>query len=634
MSRLFVSRKPHQRATACQVGFTNSVRKGWSRRFARASVQLARLAFLVLLAWPVNAQIQDFSTWQYRTNGAPGFYPAGTMGFGALTNYYQNGTTGTSCNKLVKLGAGADAGKAIVTAGGETLGVIGVAVADAVHGATCGVTGFVSVAVAGQVQIIFDTASPTLNDYVGISAASGQVHDVGAAPGTNQNIGRVIRTPAGAVPSNCNSGSGCYVQLQLGSASGGGGGGGGCIGSCVDTAPVGSQIIVQPGGTNFTVQGGNFIVLAPGSINGFFGSDSGSNAGTNGNSGDNWQFSSGSIPGTQTLSPSGSWIPVWAAKVSGVTYASSFEMQANKDQINGYPSLNSTGQVPLAELIAAAGLAGCNNTNLLLGDFSGCISAGGNPGFDGITSSIVGNVNHLIIKNGGTLEPDGVGGIINANRLNGVLFNSVNAANQILVSSTPFVMQPQTLIMCKGINDAFQFDTSTHAFSCATISSGVPSQPYVCNGASNACPNTGPVVGDTNNLIAAQFTVPASQLTIGKCFRTIMYFGRTAGSGSIQYKWNIGGTGSVGTDITGGTNTSQASSSTAANNYSQLEVCAYSSTAVYMRALALQVGAAQIAPAFQDAVPYTLANSTTVSFIINAAGTESITLTGGHLDYP
>lgn len=556
------------------------------------------------------------------------------MGFGALTNYYQNGTTGTSCNKLVKLGAGADAGKAIVTAGSETLGVIGVAVADAVHGATCGVTGFVSVAVAGQVQIIFDTASPTLNDYVGISAASGQVHDVGASPGSNQNIGRVIRTPAGAAPSNCNSGSGCYVQLQLGSASGGGGGGGGCIGACVDTTPIGSQVVTQPGGTNFTIQGGNFIVIAPGSVNGFFGGDSGSNASTNGNSGDNWQFSSGSVPGTQSLSPSGFWIPVWAAKVSGVTYASAFEMQANKDQINGYPSLNGAGQVPLAEIIAAGGLAGCNNTNIPVGDFSQCISAGGNPAFNSVTTGS-NNSAHMTVANGAVLDTDGVGGQIKATQLNNIIFPAtISGPNQTFVSSIAGAVQAVTLPNCKAFNDAIQYDNSTHSFPCATVSSGVPSQPYVCNGTSNACPNTAPVVGDGGNLIVAQFTIPASQLTIGKCFRATMYFFRSAGSGSVQYRWNVGGTGAVGSDVTGGINTSQTSSSTANAMYSVIEVCAYSSTAVYMRAQALQTGTAQLAPDFKDAVSYTISISNTISFIINAAGTESITLTGGHLDYP
>lgn len=596
---------------------------------ARRSIKFARAALglgVCLLALVAPAQIQDFSTWQYRTNGAPGFYPPGTLGYGAQTNYYLNGSAGTVCNKLVKLDA---TGKAIVTAGGETSGVVGVAVADTVHGATCGTTGVVAVAVAGQVSVLFDAPTPTLSDYVGISAAAGTVTDSGSSPGTGQNIGRVIRNAAGLAPSNCNSGTGCYIQLQLGSSGGGGGGGGGAV----LLAPVGSQTITQPGGTTLTVSGGNFIVIAPGVINGFFGGDSGSNAATNGNSGDNWQFSSGSVPGTQTLSPSGFWIPVWAAKVSGVTYASAFEMQANKDQINGYPSLNGTGQVPLAEVIAPGGLAGCNNTNIPVGDFSQCISAGGNPAFNSITTGS-NNTAHMTVANGAVLDTDGAGGVIKATQLNNIIFPAtVSGPNQIFVSSIANAVQTATLPNCKAINTFIQFDSATRTFPCGSSGPQIPSTAYVCNGASNACPNTAAVSGDTNNLILAQFTIPASQLTIGHCFNARMYFISTTGGGSISYKWNIGGTGSVGSDVVGGTNTSQASS-VAGNGKAEIEVCAYSATAVYMRANQVQIVANQSGNSFQDAVPMTLSATNTLSFIGNMPVADTLTLTGGTLFWP
>jgi hypothetical protein len=83
----------------------------------------------------------------------------------------------------------------------------------------------VQVAINGQVQVVFDTAIVTVNDYVGISASSGLATDSGSSPGTNQNIGQIILSPLGLLPSNCNVAPGCYVLLELGSGTGGTSGG-------------------------------------------------------------------------------------------------------------------------------------------------------------------------------------------------------------------------------------------------------------------------------------------------------------------------------------------------------------------------------------------------------------------------
>lgn len=152
-------------------------------------------------------------------------YQASLSSGGAATlasTYANNQTTGTFCNELVKQDA---SGNAIVTAGGETSGVIGVASIGCVPvGSPAIIPPTVTVVFAGDIQIIFDTSLPTVSDYVGISALQGRVTDVGATPSTGQNQGQVRNDPnTGAAPSNCTITPGCWVHLELGSGSGGGG---------------------------------------------------------------------------------------------------------------------------------------------------------------------------------------------------------------------------------------------------------------------------------------------------------------------------------------------------------------------------------------------------------------------------
>jgi len=160
-----------------------------------------------------------------------GLWPSGTysgtlellggnllLGYSTITNYYLNSPSGTVCNNLAKIdttGVGFN-GKAVQTVGGES-SIIGVAVAN------CATTGTVAVATGGQVQVIFDNAAATVGHFVEISATAGLASDAGATQGANQ-IGQLILTPAGALPSGCNAAPGCWVQLQLGGSGGGGGG--------------------------------------------------------------------------------------------------------------------------------------------------------------------------------------------------------------------------------------------------------------------------------------------------------------------------------------------------------------------------------------------------------------------------
>lgn len=145
---------------------------------------------------------------------------------GGFSTYQNNQVTGTLCNELVKQDS---SGNAIVTGGGETLGVIGVAFAGCVPvGAPATIPPTVTVMYAGDVQILFDVALPTVTHYVSISTLAGRVTDAGATPGSGQNIGQVRNDPStGNPPSNCTTAPGCWVHLEIGSGGGGGGGGGG-----------------------------------------------------------------------------------------------------------------------------------------------------------------------------------------------------------------------------------------------------------------------------------------------------------------------------------------------------------------------------------------------------------------------
>lgn len=598
--------------------FTNSVRKVRSRRFARAVIGLG-VCFLALMA---SAQLQDFSSYMYRKNAPAGFFPSGTLGFGASLNYGLNGAAGTVCNQLVKLDG---AGKLVVTAGGETSGVIGVAVSG------CGNTGTVQYAVVGQVAIIFDTSTVAVGDYVAISASTGVANDVGSTPGSGQNIGRIILGPTGAAPTACNSAANCYVQLQLGSASGGGGGGG-CVSGCVLLAPLGSQTINQPGSSPFTINGGNLIVNAPGPINGWFIPDSGSNT-TNGT--DNTAlWLSGTPPVTSTLDPGSSYRPLLSVRHSGVAYLAEMQTKAEYAAANGYAPLDSGALIPLANMVADP--SGCNAASFLKGDRSGCAGSSATPSFSSLTSGT--NTTMVAVCGAGcSIQPTG-SGIINANFIASNTFNAqASAANQTFVSVGIGNLSPIAIPDCSGANNAFQgINASTHLFRpCATVASGIPMAQFSCTGVNGACPNATEYTGTANDHILAQVTIAANQLTVGKCIHAISWFQHSTGTASVAYRWNVGGAGAVDTDVTGGTNTANQNSTSTANYMEmQLEVCAYTANTVYLRSHALQAGAAQVAGSVIQSVSLTLSSSFTINLLFNVAATDKALFNGGYVNFP
>jgi hypothetical protein len=133
----------------------------------------------------------------------------------SATNLIPNGSVGTTCNQLVELDT---LGKAKVNDGGESTGILGVAVTGCgAPGGSPQTTGSVEVAHTGQKQVMFDTASPVAGHFAGISAVTGLVTDSGLTPASGQQIGQITVNPTnGAVPANCDVSPGCFVQLSPG----------------------------------------------------------------------------------------------------------------------------------------------------------------------------------------------------------------------------------------------------------------------------------------------------------------------------------------------------------------------------------------------------------------------------------
>jgi hypothetical protein len=109
-------------------------------------------------------------------------------GLGFLSEIANDGTTGTTANKLAKL---TTAGAAIVAGTGDTDGMVGIVSGNA------GTTGNAQVAVNGQASCVFDGAT-TAGDFIAISSTTaGDCHDAGASrSSSSQTIGRVLTTNA------------------------------------------------------------------------------------------------------------------------------------------------------------------------------------------------------------------------------------------------------------------------------------------------------------------------------------------------------------------------------------------------------------------------------------------------------
>jgi hypothetical protein len=119
-------------------------------------------------------------------------------GFGYLTEIANDGTTGTTANKLAKL---TTSGAAIIGATTDTDGMVGIVTGGA------GTTGNAQIAINGQASCVFD-GTTTAGDFVAISTTTaGDCHDAGATRSTSsQTIGRVLTT----------NGSGGTYTVELG----------------------------------------------------------------------------------------------------------------------------------------------------------------------------------------------------------------------------------------------------------------------------------------------------------------------------------------------------------------------------------------------------------------------------------
>jgi hypothetical protein len=123
-------------------------------------------------------------------NNLTGVQNLGASGTVAISDNNE-GTTGTTLNELAKL---ANVGAAIISAPGDTGGVLGIVVAGS------GTTGQAQIAISGVASCDFDNLGQHAGDYVTISpTAAGKCHDAGAAfPTGTQVIGRAVFTSGGA----------------------------------------------------------------------------------------------------------------------------------------------------------------------------------------------------------------------------------------------------------------------------------------------------------------------------------------------------------------------------------------------------------------------------------------------------
>lgn len=481
------------------------------------------------------------------------------------------------------------------------------------------------------------------------------------------NFGQLTTDIVGRYNFGCTSGANLQIQIAAAQSNtpsstivqtcgGSGSGGGGNPSGAVLLNPAGTQTVVQPPNTAFIVTS-TISARGSGLLNGITFPDSGTNAqtiSTNNTAG----YFSGSVPVTNTLCPScGGYVPIFSALVGNVPYSTQLEVLADKDQINGYPSLDEAGLVPQSELISSTGIPSCTSSTVVVGDFSGCISPGGSPTFAqilapgaGSTSTNVGPGTYAI-GSGLTLTFSGSGNI-NASSLNstswpsgalGGPFNTLNAIPVVVSANVSGATIGATIPPnCIAVGCALGFNQTTHQFVMNTVAlnSAHPMVLLPCNDANNSCPNTASVSGVSNNTntIVEQYTIPANTLsTDGQCVRFHEWFKHDTGTASVTYSWNVGGTGSAGTGVVGGftTNTANSSVSGSAVLTSFLYICrASGSLETYVNTDQWQFGTAQAAGSLNEfAIDWT--QTQTVNFMFNVANvaTDTVKYWGGFLNY-
>lgn len=509
---------------------------------------------------------------------------------------------------------------------------------------------------------VFNASSP-------VSVTMPKGNQTGFGVGTDFNV---MNIGSGTVTIGC---TGCNINgtgnLQLVQGAGadiysmngdyyallGGGGGGGTTGAVL-LAPVASQTVAQPNGTNFIVNQ-NLIINGSGSINGLTSPDSGSSAQTlsaNNTAG----FFSGSVPVTSTCyAASNIFQPLFSVKASGVAYSTGLESFCNKDQLGGYPSLDpSTGIIPNNELVLDT--SSCDSSHVIAGDQSRCVNGASSPGFDQIAAPGVGvtksNSGPGIwqINSGLKLQFDGAGGVINANQLNysawpsGKTGGALNIAHSIpiVVSANAGGSVIGTFIMpdCFGVGAAIGFMQSGNLATCQNVALNAahPMILLTCNGTNGACPSTPAVTSAVinTNAILYSFTLAANQLSVnGQCVNVHIWLKHSTGTTSTSYAWNVGGTGGLGTAVSGGNTTSGISSAQGGSAVLSdvLHICRSSNLLSYLNsdqwAFGSNTGGGTVN--FDNSVTLDWSQAQQVNLIGNVSTlTDAYSFYGGEVYYP
>lgn len=343
---------------------------------------------------------------------------------------------------------------------------------------------------------------------------------------------------------------------------GGGGGGGACT---VNPADGGCAIAGSPsvdlfigsvgGGTGFLFQllsnqlniNVPVNIAAGGSLNAISMPGSGANASSTANN-NQGQFGFGTAPASPAALPS-DLLPIAVAKEGNVLFASILEQLANKDQINGYASLNGTGQVPIGEVLAST--AGCSHSTFVAGDLT-CVAGSGNTSF----AALLGGTSTgqaFVVGNGSSITVNGTGSV-NATVVNGGSYPFCGPLNNCNLNSVPMVFNQggvgsatfgisNSIPNCLNPGCALGFNASLHNWLSNNISNNVthPMGLLLCNGTNNACPDTTPVTAVSGSDTVFEFAkVSAGTLSSDmQCINFQPFWKHSSGSATITYKWYI-----------------------------------------------------------------------------------------------
>lgn len=384
-------------------------------------------------------------------------------------------------------------------------------------------------------------------------------------------------------------------------------------------APTVTPTFTGPVTINGTVQ-----VNGTGNVNGIQGADSGTNAQADLQP-NTYQFASGtpqSLLGQST--PSSSYWPQWVANIGGTQFYSDFELRAEIDDANGYPSLCSStsqcvtptdgntgsgGIVPLDELLTST--AGCTSSTYLLGDQSGCGSTSSSVAFNSVQSG-TNNTANMQCAVGCIIGPTSSSpGTVNANKINGYgfpVFTGLAPINSVIMTGNTGtgVLNTKQIPDCNTQNSAIVFFNTSGVWGCATVGSGTPRQIVQCVDSSGVTPSTCPndasqtvIVGSGTaaTYVLQSFKITHNTIPANHCVDVVQFFEHTVngGAGNAKAFWNINTTAPSGTyptqTVTGGTNMNNNGmpSGTQLNFMMPLTICNYNNSQATQYAWQMQV---------------------------------------------